>query len=122
MGRFDSRAKAKSACQELRVSREVKLIYQTARFKVKPGALEKCKEAIREFVDAIRADEPETRMYLALNEDGDPTRFLHVFIFENDIARDRHANSDAVKRFTVILYPNCVAPVEFTEYMRVAEK
>jgi quinol monooxygenase YgiN len=97
-------------------------IYQTARFQVKPGALEECQHAIREFVDAIRADEPETRMYLALNEQGDPTRFLHVFIFENDLARDRHANSAAVKKFTAILYPNCVAPVEFTEYARVAEK
>ncbi|MBI5302193.1 MAG: antibiotic biosynthesis monooxygenase [Chloroflexi bacterium] len=97
-------------------------IYQTARFQVKPGALEICQQAIREFVDAIRADEPETRMYLALNQDDDPTRFLHVFIFENDIARDRHANSAAVKKFTAILYPNCVAPVAFTEYTFVAEK
>ena len=98
------------------------MIYQTARFQVKPNALEKCQQAIREFVEYVRANEPETQMYLALNQDDDPTRYLHVFIFENDIARDRHANSDAVKRFTAILYSNCVAPVEFTEYALVAEK
>jgi quinol monooxygenase YgiN len=89
---------------------------------VKPGTLEICKQAIREFVDCVRANEPETCMYLAMNRDDDPTRFVHVFIFENDIARDRHANSDAVKRFSAILYPNCVAPVEFVEYTLVAEK
>ena len=97
-------------------------IYQTAHFQIKPGALEICQQAIREFIDYIRANEPETRMYLSLSQDDDPTRFLHVFIFENDLARDRHANSDAVKRFTSILYPNCVAPVEFVEYTLVAEK
>lgn len=98
------------------------MIYQTARFQVKSHALEQCKQAIREFVEYVRASEPETRMYLPLNQDDDPTQFLHVFIFDNDIARDRHANSDAVKRFTAILYSNCVAPVEFAEYTLVAEK
>ena len=96
------------------------MIYQTARFQVKPNAVEKCRQAIREFVDYVRTNEPETQMYLALNQDDDPTRFLHVFIFENDFARDRHANSEAVKRFTSILYANCVAPVEFTEYGLIA--
>jgi len=98
------------------------MIYQTAHFQVKPGALDMCKRAIREFVESIRADEPETCTYLAMNRDDDPTRFVHVFIFDNDLARDRHANSDAVKRFSAILYPNCVAPVEFIEYTLVAEK
>jgi len=96
-------------------------IYQTARFQVKPGTLEICKQAIREFTDYIRANESETRMYLALNESGDPMRFMHVFIFENEAAHQRHSNSDAAKHFSSILYPNCVAPVELIDYTLVAE-
>jgi len=32
------------------------------------------------------------------------------------IHQTAHFNSDAVNRFTGILYPNLTAPVEFTEY------
>ncbi len=97
-------------------------IYQTARFQVQPAALEKCEQAIREFIDYLRANEPQTLQYLAMQETNDATRFLHVFIFADTAARDRHSNSDAVKRFTGVLYPNCLAPVEFTEYSVVAAK
>lgn len=97
-------------------------IYQTARFRVKPEALDKCKHAIREFIDYLRANEPQTLQYIAMQETDDATRFLHVFILADAAARDRHSNSDAVKRFTGALYPNCLAPVEFTEYSVVAAK
>ena len=30
-----------------------------------------------------------------------------------------HAESAAVKKFAGILYPNCLAPVEFTEYRQI---
>jgi quinol monooxygenase YgiN len=97
-------------------------IYQTARFRVKPEALDKCKQAIQEFVDYVRANEPQTQQYLAMQDTHDATRFLHVLIFTDAAARDRHANSDAVKRFTDVLYPNTLALVEFTEYNVVAAK
>ncbi len=91
-------------------------IYQTARFQVKPESVEKCKEAILDFIAYIGANEPETLLYLAMNPQDNPLCFLHVFVFADAAARDRHANSEAVKRFTSVLYPECIAPVEFTEY------
>jgi quinol monooxygenase YgiN len=97
-------------------------IYQTARFQVRPKALDKCKQAIQEFVDYVRANEPGTLQYLAMQDTHDATRFLHVFIFVDAAARDCHASSDAVKRFTDVLYPNTLALVEFTEYNVVAAK
>jgi hypothetical protein len=33
-------------------------IYMTAKFEVKQEALKLCKQAIQEFIDAVRADEP----------------------------------------------------------------
>ena len=91
-------------------------VHQTAYFVVRDDALEGCQTAIQEFVDYIRANEPDTVLYTSLQEKDNPKHFLHYFIFRDENARDLHANSEAVNRFTGILYPNLVAPVEFTEY------
>jgi len=91
-------------------------IYQTAYFVVRDDALELCQKAIHEFVNFVRENEPDTLLYTSLQEKGTPNHFMHYFVFKNNAARDLHANSDAVKHFTDILYPNLVAPVEFTEY------
>ena len=91
-------------------------VHQTAYFVVRDDALEICKSTIQEFVDYVRANEPDTVLYTSLQEKENPNHFLHYFIFRDENARDLHANSEAVNRFTGILYPNLVAPVEFTEY------
>ena len=92
-------------------------IYMTARFEVQKDALEICKQTIQEFVDYVRANEPDTILYTSLQEKEDPIHFLHYFIFRDEKAREIHSKSDAVNRFTNALYPNLVAPVEFTEYV-----
>ncbi len=96
-------------------------IYQSARFEVRPEALENCEQAIRLFVEYVRANEPDTLSYTSFQEKEHPTRFLHVFVFRDADARDVHANSIAVNHFTGVLYPNVVSPVEFTEYQVFAE-
>jgi len=91
-------------------------IHQTAYFVVRDDALELCQKAIREFVDYVRENEPDTLLYTSLQGKERPTHFLHYFIFRDEQARELHANSDAVNHFTSILYPNLIAPVDFTEY------
>ena len=91
-------------------------IYQTAYFVVRDDALEICQKAIREYVDYVRENEPDTLLYTSLQGKEHSTHFLHYFIFRDEQARERHANSDAVNNFTGILYPNLIAPVDFTEY------
>jgi quinol monooxygenase YgiN len=95
-------------------------IYQTARFQVRPESLAKCREAIKEFVRYVRDTEGNTLLYVALQEKDDPTKFFHYFIFQDEVARERHEDSDAITRFTSILYPETLAPVEFTEFTIVA--
>ena len=59
-------------------------IYGTARFSVKPEALDPCRSVIEEFVAYVRANEPGTKLYLSLEDAEEPTRFLHVMIFEDE--------------------------------------
>ena len=92
------------------------LIYQTAYFVVRDDALEICQKTNHEFVDYVRENEPDTLLYTSLQGKEHSTHFLHYFIFRDKQARELHANSAAVNHFTSVLYPNLIAPVDFTEY------
>jgi quinol monooxygenase YgiN len=95
------------------------VIHKTARFQVRPESLERCLAAIREFVVYVGANEPGTLRYESWQEN-DPTRFLHVFVFRDAEAERIHSTSDAVKRFTAVLYPDCLEPPVFTDFAMVA--
>jgi quinol monooxygenase YgiN len=96
-------------------------IYQTAHYQVKPSAVEKVKNAIRTFVEYVKANEPRTRVYASWQQEDDPTRFVHIFIFEDEAAQTRHSESDAVRQFESAYSPELVGgPVVFTDYVLVA--
>jgi len=96
-------------------------IYQTAHYQVTAAGVQTVKAAIAEFVDYVKANEPGTRMYLAWQQSDDPTRFVHLFTFEDARAHEAHGRSDAVKRFEDVYRPQLVAgPVVFTDYDMVA--
>jgi quinol monooxygenase YgiN len=98
-------------------------LYQTGGYQVKPSAVDKVKRAIQEFVRYVRENEPGTQMYLAWQQKDDPTRFLHLFIFEDAAAQARHGQSEAVRRFESVYSPELVGgDVVFTDYELVAGK
>jgi quinol monooxygenase YgiN len=98
-------------------------IYQTGGYQVKPSAVEKVKQAIKEFVHYAQENEPGTKMYLAWQQKSNPTRFLHLFIFEDAAAQARHGRSAAVKRFASVYSPELVGgDVVFTDYEMVLGK
>ena len=84
-------------------------IRELARYQVRLEALPRCLAAIDEFVAYVRWQEHE-----------DPTRLVHIFTFRDDAAHRRHSESAEVKRFASVLYPACLAPVEFVGYRRIA--
>ena len=94
-------------------------IHELARYEVRPGALEQCLLAIREFVAYVRANEPGALRYEVWQEAEHPTRFVHIFVWRDEEANRIHGESAAVKKFAGILYPNCLKPVEFIEYKQV---
>ena len=98
-------------------------IYQTGGYQVKLSAVNKVKQAIKDFVAYVQANEPGTQMYLAWQQKDDPARFLHLFIFKDAAAQTLHGQSEAVKRFEAVYSPELVGGnVVFTDYEMVAGK
>jgi quinol monooxygenase YgiN len=96
-------------------------IYQLARYQVRPSGVEKVKQAIQEFVAYIQSNEPGTELYLAWQQQNDPTRFVHVFIFRDEAAHEAHGQSEEVKRFEAVYTPELVGKgVDFVDYNWVA--
>jgi len=95
-------------------------IRELASYQVRIEALPRCLAAIDEFVAYVRAQEPGTLRYEVWQEHDDPTRFVHLFIFRDEAAQRRHSESADVKRFAAVLYPECIAPVEFVGYREIA--
>jgi quinol monooxygenase YgiN len=62
-------------------------------------------------------------MYLAWQLKDDPTQFIYLFIFADEVAHERHGQSKAVKRFQSVYAPELVGGgVAFTDYDMIAGK
>ena len=94
-------------------------IRELARYEVRPESLDVCLSAIHEFVAYVRTHEPGALRYEVWQDTTHRTRFVHIFIWRDEEANRIHGESAAVKKFAGILYPNCLAPVEFIEYTQV---
>ena len=78
--------------------------------------MDKVTAAIEEFVRCVRDNEPGTRFYAAWQQESDPTRFVHLFLFNDEHAHAVHGQSAAVWRFESVYSPELVAgPVVFTD-------
>lgn len=95
------------------------MITKIAVFKVKKDKLSVCKKAIKEFVEKVRENEPETLVYESYQK-YDKVSFLHLMSFKDKKAEVFHRNTDWVKKFVDTLYPNCEEEPEFFELNLVA--
>jgi quinol monooxygenase YgiN len=97
-------------------------IRQLAHYEIHQEAIERVKATIHEFVDYVRSNEPGTLRYDVWQDQEHPTRFVHIFIFRDQNAHNQHSASAQVKKFADVLYPECLAPVEFIDYQKIASK
>ena len=95
-------------------------VYGTARFTIADGDVDRAVEAIGQFVAYVKANEPGTETYYSFRDRDEPARFTHFMIFADEAAEQVHANSEAVQRFTSVLYPLCTEPVAFERFTLVA--
>lgn len=91
-------------------------IYKTAHFQIQANQLEAAKDAVRTFVDYIKANEPDTLIYSSVQSAEDETQFLHFMGFRDSTAEEKHRTSEGVQRFVDALYPLTVDGVEFRDY------
>jgi quinol monooxygenase YgiN len=94
-------------------------IHELARYEVRPDAVDEVIAAIHEFVAYVRENEPGALRYEVWQESDHPTRFVHLFVWRDEASNRLHGESAAVKKFAGILYPKCLAPVEFIEYKQL---
>ncbi len=95
-------------------------IYKTASYLVRAGSIDRCTDAIRQFVAEMQRSEPGTSLYLSMQDQVNPHRFLHVFIFEDERAEAAHRGAAATSRFTELLQPELIGEVKFGDYTLVA--
>ena len=98
------------------------LVNITARYQVRPDAVDKCVRAVQTLVEYVNKNEPLTLFYLANQEILDPTRFFHILVFENEMGLKKHQSSPASKIFVETVYPEALKPLEFMEYNIFASK
>lgn len=96
-------------------------IYRTATFMVRPESIDKCKEEIQRYVSQISGHEPGTRLYFSLQDDVNPSRFFHFYVFENEAAEKSHNSAAITKALSAALGPELNGPVSFGDYSLIAE-
>ena len=82
-------------------------------YRVKPSAVETVRQAIVEFVDSVRANEPATIYGAFATEDG--RSFVHAMAFPDEETEQRHRTAEHTKKFVSVLYPNCEEEPEITK-------
>ncbi|MBC8286421.1 MAG: hypothetical protein H8E42_02995 [Nitrospinae bacterium] len=95
-------------------------ILMTARYQVKPHAIDRCKKATQLLVDHVKENEKETLFYMAQQEILNPYAFLHIMVFKDEVALTMHQSSKAAEQFVKVLYPETIDPLEFKEYNMTA--
>jgi quinol monooxygenase YgiN len=60
----------------------------------KPEGIAAVKAAIAEFVGYVAKNEPGTRLYASWQQESDPTKFVHLFIFEDEAAHQAYLSAE----------------------------
>jgi quinol monooxygenase YgiN len=98
-------------------------ICQTGAYQVKADSVDKVRQGVTELTDYVKESEPGTVLYFAWQERDEPTRFMHLAVFDDETALEIHHASKALRRFEKLRDPHIVGgPAFFTEYDEVAGK
>lgn len=91
-------------------------------YEVKKENLDKAKEAVSEFVEQIKLNEPGTLLYNSYNEKLNEYAFVHIMRFKDADSELKHRTTGYVKLFVDKLYPLCEVEPKFTELNLIAAK
>lgn len=88
--------------------------HMLAIYRIKEDKVDEVKEAVSDFVDAVKRNEPATLFYEAYHGQGDVS-FFHIMTFEDDEAEEAHRTTPHMAVFVQKLYPHCEEEPGFVE-------
>ena len=91
------------------------MINKLVKFKAKKENAEKVKDLIKEFLDKILENEPDTLYYECLQEEN-LVSFIHIITFRDEEARKYHGSTPYLKKYIDDLYPLLEAEPIFSDY------
>jgi quinol monooxygenase YgiN len=77
----------------------------TVQYKIKKKKLSRAKDALSEFVDAVKKNEPGTIEYKVFQDDDDNSIFVHLMSFVDENAKKEHEKSEHLKKLKKVLIP-----------------
>lgn len=77
----------------------------SVQYKIKKKKLVKAKDAILEYVEAVKKNEPGTTEYKVYQDDDDNAVFIHIMSFVDKSAKKTHEKSEHLKKLKKILVP-----------------
>lgn len=77
----------------------------TVQYKVKKKKLAKVKDALSEYVDAVKKNEPGTIEYKVFQGGDDNSSFVHLMSFVDKNAKKTHEKTEHLKKLKKILIP-----------------
>ncbi len=90
-----------------------------AKYKIKKEKLKETEKVIKEFVAAVKKNEPGTLVYESFQLD-DKSSFVHFMSFKDEKSKNIHETSSYVNKFVKILYPNCEEEPQFFDLKLIA--
>ena len=77
----------------------------TVQYKLKKKKLAKAKDALSEYVDAVKKNEPGTMEYKVFQDADDSSSFVHLMSFVDQNAKKAHEKTEHLKKLKKILVP-----------------
>ena len=101
------------------VSIIMELITMIVQYKVKKKKLAKVKDALSEYMEAVKKNEPGTTDYKVFQDGKDNTSFIHLMTFVDKNAKKTHEKTEHLKKLKKILIPISKGKAVYTTLVEV---
>ena len=88
-------------------------------YKVKKKKLAKVKDALSEYQEAVKKNEPGTTQYKVFREGKDSTSFIHLMSFVDKNAKKTHERTEHLKKLKKILVPISKGKAVYTTLVEI---
>ena len=91
----------------------------TVQYKVKKKKLGKAKDALSEYIEEVKKNEPGTIEYKVFQDDDDSSSFVHIMSFTDKNAKKLHEKTEYLKKLKKLLVPMSKGKAEYTTLTEV---